>query len=40
MVNESLSNDGSGILGSLMRPDYAESLKQIAKDAVKDYLSE
>lgn len=40
MVNESLSNDGSSILGSLMRPDYAEPLKQIAKDAVKDYLSE
>ena len=38
MVNESLRGDGSSILNSLKGVDYAEPLRQIARDAVKNYL--
>ena len=40
IVTESLSEDGSNILGSLSRAKYAGPLMQIAKEAVKDYLLE
>ena len=38
MVNESLSGDGSSILDSLKGANYAEPLRQMARDAVNDYL--